>query len=218
MSRPRRQSDSIVSPEAANVRTINTTLDPLTVQQILQQLEDDRKAYQDSLSRTHALLAQVLGAHPSGTEEFSGSVRSARSPRIKPSIPAASLSNTQSHSERERRSTVTTLETFTTLHDSGTGPKTSTLSAEDESDTDEDDALYVQEPLRSEHFDEEGLWKHLREYDWTQAGQAILKDILEDKQLLEHKTLFPTIPHPIPVEDRSHLTHYSIFDGIFLST
>lgn len=195
------------------MRASLTSLDAATVQSILGKLEEDRKAYQDSLNRTHELLAQVLSTQLSGSLAGSTkapSIVSAPSPRIKSTSPPLSPPPTQHHSDR--RNTNTTLDTFTTLHD-GSKQKTSTLSADDESDTDEDEALYVQDLLEPEVFYEEGLRRHLQNHQWTAAGRKILGDILEDKLLLQRKYLLPITPHPTPVDDRSHLTHYSIFDG-----
>lgn len=213
MSKSRRKSDSIGSLEDAHVRASLTSLDAATVQSILKKLEENRKAYQDSLNRTHELLAQVLSSQVSGSLAGSTkapSIASAPSPRIKPTNPPLSPPLTQQNTDR--RNTNTTLDTFTTLHD-GSKEKTSTLSADDESDTDEDEALYVQDLLEPEEFSEEGLKSHVTGHKWTEAGRSILQDVLEDRRLLQREFLLPTTPHPTPMNDRSHLTHYSIFDG-----
>ncbi|KAK4695499.1 hypothetical protein P7C71_g2261, partial [Lecanoromycetidae sp. Uapishka_2] len=214
MSKPRRKSDSIGSLEGANVRANFASLDAATVQGILKRLEEDRKAYQDSLNRTHELLAQVLSAQVSGIGSLAVPTRpptvgSKPSPRLAPtSLPSPSLPTQHSS---ERRGTGNTLDTFTTLHD-GSAQKTSTLSAEDESDTDEDEELYVQGLLEPEEYDEGGLRRHLQTYQWTEASRRILQDVIEDEQFLQRKDLLPTTPHPEALDDRSHLTHYSIFD------
>lgn len=153
------------------------------------------------------LVAQMSGSLTGSTK--APSVASAPSPRISPTVPARSPPPTQHHGER--RGTGATLDTFTTLHD-GSGQKTSTLSADDESDTDEDEDLYVQHPLEPEQYDEEGLRRHLQSHQWTEAGRSIIRDILDDNQL-QRKAILPTASHPTLLDDRSHLTHYCIFNG-----
>lgn len=158
-------------------------LDATTVQDLIKRLEEDRKAHLESINKTHELLKQLIGASTAGP------------------------SSTPFTSERSRRYTGTTL--ATTL-DVESVQKSSTLSANDESDTDEDEALYVQDPLPSESYYEDGLKKHIREYGWTDAGKNLLQGLLDKPEILQRTTIFPT---QYPAEDRSHLSHYSIFDG-----
>lgn len=86
----------------------------------------------------------------------------------------------------------------------------STTQVDSDSDTDDDESLFVQQTLPPETYDELGLWKHIKEYGWTEAGRAILGDVLEKDLPPQNGSLFPRALGP--VEDRSHLTHYSIFD------
>ena len=86
----------------------------------------------------------------------------------------------------------------------------STTQIDSDSDTDDDESLFVQQTLPSETYDELGLWKHIREHTWTEAGQAILGDVLERDLPPRSQSLFPRALGA--VADRSHLTHYSIFD------
>ena len=87
--------------------------------------------------------------------------------------------------------------------------KSSTFSPED-SDTDDNESMFVQEPLPKEQYDEAGLKKHIREYKWTSFDKEIIGTVLNNKQLLERTHMFPMSRGP--VDDRSHLSHYSIFD------
>ena len=88
--------------------------------------------------------------------------------------------------------------------------KGSLFSGEDSSISDDDESLYAQEPLPAESYHEKGFRKHLKEYDWTKAGRIILKDILNNEDLIQQTCIFPT--QTGPAKDRSHLSHYSIFD------
>ena len=164
-------------------------LDAATAQEMIKKLAEDRATYLDTISRTHDLLAKALEAHATGT----------------PSQPLTS--------ERLRRNTGTTLAT-TTTDDIVTAPKDSNFSIEEDSDTDDDESLFVQQKLQPKSYKEEGLRKHIREYPWTEAGRSILRDIIDNEEILTRRHLFPT--QIGPVKDRSHLSHYSIFDGTVL--
>ncbi|KAL9600440.1 MAG: hypothetical protein Q9219_003193 [cf. Caloplaca sp. 3 TL-2023] len=87
--------------------------------------------------------------------------------------------------------------------------KSSTFSPDD-SDTDDNESMFVQEPLPKEEYDEAGLKTHLREYEWTDHGKNIIGSVLNNKQLIERTHMFPITRGA--VDDRSHLSHYSIFD------
>ena len=87
--------------------------------------------------------------------------------------------------------------------------KGSTFSPE-YSETDDDESMFVQTPLEKESYDEAGLRRHIREYNWSPSDQAIVGPVLQNKQLLERTNIFPVTLGP--VDDRSHLSHYSIFD------
>lgn len=167
-----------------NSETSPQPLDATTVQDLIKRLEDDRKAHLESINKTHELLKQLIAASTEGA------------------------TSTPFTSGRSRRYTGTTL--ATTL-DVESVQKSSTLSDNDDSDTDQDEALYVQDPLPAESYNEDGLKKHIREYDWTDAGKNILEGLLDKPEILQRTSIFPTGD---PAEDRSHLSHYSILDGM----
>lgn len=81
----------------------------------------------------------------------------------------------------------------------------------EDSDSDEDEEdYYVQTPLEPQEYDHEGLRQHLQSYKWMSDGRKVLGDVLSDAKRLSQPTLFPT--QNIPVPDRSHLSHYQVFD------
>ena len=159
-------------------------LDAATAQEMLKQLTDDRTKYFDTLSRAHDVLAQALTAASSGKPP----------PRL---TTEAVRGNTGAVSA--------TLEVESVPKDSGN-------SIEEDSDTDDDESLFVQQTLPKESYDEEGLRKHIKEYDWTEAGRDILDDIAGKDQVVQRGTIFPTKAGE--AEDRSHLSHYSIYNGM----
>lgn len=156
-------------------------LDAATAQEMIRKLADDRANYLDTLSRAHEILAQALTAAAAGNGN--------NLPRLT--------------AEAVRQNTRTTLDVDSIQKDS-------TFSAEDDSDTDDDESLFVQGSLPQENYDEEGLRKHILQYDWTDDGRTIIGDILKNQPFSEHPCVFPVKLGA--VEDRSHLTHYSIFD------
>lgn len=88
-------------------------------------------------------------------------------------------------------------------------PTGDTFTLDDESETDDNESLFVQQLLPREEFDETGLRKHIQEHDWTEGGRAILKDIM-DEHYPGKVSVFAT--GHWPPEDVAHLPHYSIFD------
>lgn len=161
-------------------------LDAATAHELIKKLEEDRATYLDTISKTHDLLAKILD------------------------VQAIEKPPTPLTTETLRRNTGTTLATITT-DDVVTVPKDANFSIDEELDTDDDESLFVQHTLPAKSYDEEGLRKHIRDYAWTEAGRSMLRDILGNDEVLTRRHLFPT--QAGPVEDLSHLSHYSIFDG-----
>ena len=159
-------------------------LDAATAKEMLKQLADDRTKYFDTLSRAHDVLAQALTAASSGKPP----------PRL-----------TTEAVRRNTGATFATLEVESVSKDSGN-------SIEEDSDTDDDESLFVQQALPTELYNEEGLRKHIKEYEWTEAGRNILGGIAGQDQVVQRGTIFPTSVGE--AEDRSHLSHYSIYNGM----
>ena len=162
-------------------------LDAATAQELITKLADEREKYLSTLNKAHEVLAQALNAAAAA------------------SSPSQALTT-----DRLRRNTGNTLATTIDI-ESVTKNADSTFSADDESDTDDDESLFVQQTLPSESYDEEGFRKHIKDYAWTEAGKAILGNVIGNEQILQQKAIFPTKLGE--VEDRSHLSHYSILNG-----
>ncbi|KAL8856002.1 MAG: hypothetical protein Q9178_007372 [Gyalolechia marmorata] len=116
---------------------------------------------------------------------------------------ATGKSPPQLTSDAVRRNTTTSILDIESLK------KSSTFSPDD-SDTDDNESMFAQDPLPKEIYDEDGLRRHLREFKWTPFDRDIIGDVLHNKQLLQRTAIFPVTVGP--VDDRSHLSHYSIFD------
>ena len=88
-------------------------------------------------------------------------------------------------------------------------PTNESFTLDDESETDDNESLFVQQLLPREEFTDTGLRTHIRKHNWTEEGLAILKDIV-DEYFPEKAPLFAT--GQWPAEDVANLPHYSIFD------
>lgn len=83
----------------------------------------------------------------------------------------------------------------------------STLS--DDSDED-DESYFVQDELPSQSFDHEHLREHLKKHSWDEHGRDILSSLFKDRGKLKEPSLFPT--QPGPAHDRSHYSHFQVYD------
>lgn len=164
-----------------SVAFVAMALDAATAKEMIQQLAQDRASYLETLARAHDVLAKALEASATG--------------KPPPKLTSEAVSTV-------RRNTNHTI-------DLESLKKSSTFSPED-SDTDDNESMFVQEPLPKEEYDEAGFRQHIREYNWTPKDQEILGSVLRNDQLLQRTTVFPVTLGP--VDDRSHLSHYSIFD------
>ena len=77
----------------------------------------------------------------------------------------------------------------------------------DSDESDVDDELYVQTPLPPYRFDHEDLRDHLKNHKFNESGSKILETVIENGRLLD-PMLFPEYAPT----DRSHNSHYSVFD------
>lgn len=105
------------------------------------------------------------------------------------------------------RKTTATLDVESVSQDRVTG---STFTGDDSDDEDDKASYFVQTPLPRDVYTMDGLRQHIREYDWTDADLQVLNGLQNDEKTLSRECLFPTESGPL--DDRSHLSHYSIFD------
>ena len=155
-------------------------LDASTAQEMIRKLAEDRASYLDTLTRAHDVLEQALTAAAAGKPP----------PRLTTEIVQNNITGNNPDVESVQ--------------------KDSAFSAEEESDTDDNESLFVQQTLPKESYEEEALRQHISQHPWTDPGRTILKDVLNNPQLFTQQCIFPVALGP--VDDRSHITHYSIFD------
>lgn len=84
---------------------------------------------------------------------------------------------------------------------------TSTLSGES---SDDEDDYFVQDELPPQSFDHEHLREHLKTHNWGQHGREVLAGLINDRGRLKDPQLFPPLAGPI--DDRSHYSHFQVYD------
>lgn len=84
----------------------------------------------------------------------------------------------------------------------------SSIPTDDEDD--EDESFFVQDVLPAQSFDHEHLREHLKKHDWNEHGRQILSSLFKERGRLKEPNLFPT--RPGPADDRSHYSHFQVYD------
>ncbi|KAK5736426.1 hypothetical protein LTR17_007422 [Elasticomyces elasticus] len=162
------------------------------VNALLKLLDAQKDAYQDTFRQVHELLAQNIAAT---------ALKGLATPSVPPQSPRQSVSGNTDRISRTRKVS-TGLGTLTTSSESKrTG---------DDSDVDDDESLYVSSTLEPELYTEDSLRKHLQAYKWNPYGARILETVIDSPSRLLQNPLIAK--HKGPTDDRSHLSHYQIFD------
>ncbi|KAG0647248.1 hypothetical protein D0Z07_7222 [Hyphodiscus hymeniophilus] len=154
-----------------------------STEELLKRLDDQHKAYLDTFKLVHEALSQ--------------------------NVVANTIPTSPEPSKRRRRSTVehdVQRPERRKLLKPGSVPGTSVWTG-DSDESDDDDELYVQTYLPSYKFDHENLRQHLKHHPFNVSGKKILETVIDNGRLLD-PTLFPEYPP----NDRSHNSHYSVFD------
>lgn len=164
-------------------------LDAATAQEMIKKLADDQAQYLNTLNRAHEILAQALTAAATG--------------RSGPRLTSEGIRQVTTNRNAAK------VEVESVKRDS----KGSILSEEDdEPSTEDNESLFASEHLPTRQHDEEAFRKHLKDHAWTDAGKAIIHDLLENMHITSMRRIFITAPKEL--KDRSELSHYSIFDGM----
>lgn len=155
-------------------------VDNETITKLIQQLEADRKAYLATFERIHETLAQALTSQPDGLPEIRpgisqrptvssfGSlvVTAAEQPPSSPKITPSTTSRRTNPSHRPL--------------DKDNPQKESIWSADNSSDSDDDESYFAQDTLPSKEFTEDDLIRHLMTHDWDKYSFFILQDLLRN--------------------------------------
>lgn len=177
-------------------------MDNDTAQILIKTLLEDRKKQEETHNQTQQLLLQAIGALNNNNGSESAATLQ---------VPARNTPNNP------------TRLTTDALFKNESGPvdvdsfQTGSLFTTDDdtpSDVDDSESWHTQEPLQPETFDEEGFKKYILEHDFSSASLACLEGVADPKRQKEFLSRSPTI-FPSDLEgspDRSHLTHYEIFN------
>ncbi|KAH8663380.1 hypothetical protein BGZ60DRAFT_66763 [Tricladium varicosporioides] len=169
------------------------TSSSMDIEALLKKLDADRDAYFATQQQLYALLANNGAA----------SNISRPAPSIVPPSP-------RPNSHRVNQLSASDIDNLTGSDGISSIAKTSFVSGEDEDASDDDEALYVQDPLEKTKFDGEQLRSHLRNNDWNDHSQAILKSLFTKTGRLKHENLFTA--GEVPNEEGAHYSLYQVFD------
>jgi hypothetical protein len=157
-------------------------LDAAAAQELVRKLQADREAYLETVNKSNELLIQLIASY--------GQISP---PSSQPRLTSDAFNRLLPSS---------TIDVESVQKGSAGG-----FSGEFDTDSDDGQSLSVQVPLAAEQFTEMGFRDHLLKYDWPEASKEVLKTILGNNVVLGRRPIFPT--EKGPVEDRSHLTHYT---------
>lgn len=177
-------------------RYVREMADTNKVEALIRELDAQREAYMNTFQQVHELLAQNLAATAS----------SASPPRSGTPAPQDGIS------QRSRRSTIHSNAEKDTFRKTTTGLSTvitASSSKEDGSEDEDDQEIYVQNPLPARSFDEDGFRRHLRHYPWNTDDRKILEGVVGNPSRIGQR-LIPN--HKGPHADRSHYSHFQVYD------
>ncbi|KAM3152382.1 hypothetical protein ABEW05_007242 [Botrytis cinerea] len=166
----------------------------MSTEELLKRLDDQHQAYLETFKLVHDALNNSL----TNTNTNSASVAPAPAPA--PQSPGSIRTFTKRRRVSARDDGDIPEVRPSTLH--------SSVLSGDSDDSDDDDDLYVQTPLAPFKYDEEQLRQHFRSYNFTDAGHIILETVITKNGRLLDPVLFPDYHRA----DRSHNSHYSVFD------
>lgn len=166
------------------------------LQQLLKDLDQQKEAYEEAFRK----VQEYIASQPAVPVEAALSPSSTR--HI--GLPLQPLEGSRSPPPSYGKSHVRRL-TGLSIVESSSGSR---LTG-DESDDEADQCLYVQDVLPRESYEEDALRTHLRSYPWDQDGRKVIQSYAGRKTSLR-QPLF--LPGKGPLADRSHHTHFEIFD------
>lgn len=173
---PSRSVDGYFPPQPPPLMAIDNEI----ITQLIQQLEADRKAYLSTFEKIHETLAQALTSQPDALSEIRpgisqrptvssfGSlvVTATDPPPSSPKIAPSTISRRTNPSSRPL--------------DKDDPRNHSIWSADDSSDSEDDESYFAQETLPSKEFTEDDLIQHLMTHDWDKYSMFILQDLLRN--------------------------------------
>lgn len=168
-------------------------MDNDTALKLIHELQEDRKKQQEQNNQLRELLLKVLD-HSNGSQPPTLAV---------PARPAPT-----------RLTTDALLKTETGIVDVDSFQTGSLFTTDETVSDDESESYHVTVPLQSEEYNEEGFKQHIKDHVWTHAGREVLVDVADPERQKDYFSRpFSIFPQDIDNSpDRSHLTHYEIFN------
>lgn len=167
----------------------------MSAEELLRKLDAERDAYLATFQQVHEALSRAIIADATSTPAQTFQVSS-------PTKPVSDRVSRLSISDSVRKA-------------STLGPSTfkSSIGTGDDDESDDDEALYVQDLLPSTSFDDEHLRSHLKSYDWNESSLKILSPVISEDGKLSSPHLWPeSLHYPHGHDDRSNDSLYQVFD------
>lgn len=193
------------------------TLDADTVERLIDQLAKDRQAFIDNTTKTNELLQQTLltlrslNQPPLVTPSKPQRVNTGVVPDVVPIVTSAgrreSIIPINSLTKASQRTTTADIDVEAVSKDRAL----SDFTGDSDSESEDNGSIFVQTALQPEEYDMEGLRNHIWDYKWKEGGIAILNGLTENDRELSRDVLFP-VTQAEAEADRSHISHYSIYD------
>jgi hypothetical protein len=182
-------AQKVLPSSYAELGILETMAAGSSVEELLKKLDDQHKAYLDTFKLVHDTLSHNVTTNTN-----------LASPGPPKRRRRSTMDNDIEKPERPQRKPSKPASVAATFP--------SSVLTGDSDESDEDDELYVQTPLPSYKFDDEHLRQHLKHHQFNASGKTLLKTVIEDGRLLNPVNIFPEYRS----DDRSHNSHYSVFD------
>ncbi|KAM0814002.1 hypothetical protein AB5N19_14004 [Seiridium cardinale] len=165
-------------------------LDGQKIEALLNRLDEQRDAYLES----HDLVRQLLEETRETSQSPPQIPQTSQAPQTPPAV---------SQPDTRWRKASTGLDSLVTS-------SASRATGDNSDDEGIGEDFFAHTPLEPQEYTHDGLRAHLRSYKWSKEGRRILGNVLEDPKFPLQSNLFPTAAGTVP--DRSHLSHYQVFD------
>ncbi|KEF55006.1 uncharacterized protein A1O9_08658 [Exophiala aquamarina CBS 119918] len=159
-------------------------VDNETIVQLIRQLEADRAAYLATFEKINETLSQALASSQPSFPEIRPGIVNRPTVSSTGSLIATAVDQTPASPKLAASTSSRRTNPSSRLLDKDGQQKDSIWTAEDSSDSDDDESYFAQETLPSREFTEDDLIEHLMTHDWDKYSKFILQDLLRNLDLL----------------------------------
>lgn len=167
-----------------------------TVNRLIAQLEADRQAYLSSQNKLQEALVNILNRQPAQPETFHPpqfarrlTVGSAEDPNLPRRPTSLTSRRTNSIGVDSTDKTLASSRKSYVVDEAGR-KVLSVYSADDSSDSDDDESFYATEHLSCESYSEDDLRQHIRNYDFEPHARLIFGPLRRSEKLYSQNGLF----------------------------